>query len=121
MTPTSPLITALRAALTIAFVYYGLRKVMSAEADVAIYEAIGLGQFPRYITGSVELICAALLWVPGAQGFGALGLVGTMIVGTSALILFAGLPFWHLILLGAMAAVVAWSYHHQFAALLRQR
>jgi len=118
MTPTSPLITALRAALTIAFVYYGLRKVMSAEADVAIYEAIGFGQLPRYITGSVELSCSALLWVPRAQVFGAVGLVGTMIIGTSALVLFAGLPFWHLILLGAMAAIVAWAYRHQLGTLL---
>lgn len=118
MTPTAPLITALRVALTAAFIYYGLRKVLSAEADVLIYEAIGFGQFPRYITGSVELACAALLWVPRAQFFGALGLVGTMIVGTSALVLFAGLPFWHLIALGIMAGIVAWAYRHQIGALL---
>ena len=118
MTATSPLITVLRVALTFAFLYYGLRKVGSADADVAIYEAIGFGQFPRYITGSVEMICALLLWVPRAQVFGALGLVGTMIIGTSALVLFAGLPFWHLILLGATAALVAWAYRHQLRILV---
>lgn len=117
MSANHPIITALRVILTIAFLYYGLRKVMSAEADVAIYEAIGFGQFPRYITGSVELAFAALLWVPRAQVFGAIGLVGTMIVGTSALVLFAGLPFWHLILLGIMAAVVAWAFRHQLSFL----
>lgn len=119
MTPTHPFITALRMILTIAFVYYGLRKVLSAEADVLIYEAIGFGQFPRYITGSVELICAALLWVPRCQVFGALGLVGTMIIGTSALVFFAGLPFWHLILLGIMAAIVAWAFRKQAIRLLQ--
>jgi len=118
MTSTSTIITALRVLLTVAFLYYGLRKVLSAEADVLIYEAIGFGQFPRYITGSVEIICALLLWVPRAQFFGAIGLVGTMIIGTSALVLFAGLPFWHLILLGAMAATVAWAYRHQLFAVL---
>lgn len=118
MNPTAPLITVLRIALTVAFLYYGLRKVLSAEADVLIYDAIGFGQFPRYITGSVEMIFAGLLWVPRAQVFGALGLVGTMIVGTSALVLFAGLPFWHLILLGAMAGTVAWAFRHQLGDLL---
>ena len=107
------IITGLRVILTAAFIYYGLRKVGSAPTDVAIYEAIGFGQLPRYITGSVELIFAALLWVPRMQVFGALGLVGTMIIGTSALVLFAGLPFWHLILLGAMAATVAYAYRDQ--------
>ncbi|SEW31635.1 DoxX-like family protein [Cognatiyoonia koreensis] len=111
-------ILALRIGLTLAFVYFGLRKVLSDPADVAIYEAIGFGQFPRYITGSVELLCAGLLWMPGLQGIGAAGLVGTMIVGTSALTLFAGMPFWHLIGLGIMAATVAWSYRHQFGAFL---
>jgi len=71
------IITGLRVILTAAFIYYGLRKVGSAPADVAIYEAIGFGQFP------------------------------------SALVLFAGLPFWHLILLGAMAATVAYAYRDQ--------
>lgn len=120
MTQTSPFITALRILLTAAFVYYGLRKVMSVEADVLIYEAIGFGQFPRFITGSIELICAALLWVPRFQVWGALGLVGTMIVGTSALVLFAGLPFWHLILLGVIAGWVVWAYRHQIQPYLRK-
>ena len=44
-------LAALRAALTIAFVYFGLRKLTGHSTDVAIYEAIGFGQFPRYVTG----------------------------------------------------------------------
>ena len=62
MTKTSPFMTALRAALTLAFLYFGLRKLGSFNTDVAIYEAIGFGQFPRYITGSIEIIGAGLLW-----------------------------------------------------------
>lgn len=113
------LITALRGILTAAFLYFGLRKLTSGAADVAIYEAIGFGQFPRYITGSVEVICAGLLWVPGVQGWAALGLLATMCIGTTALIVFAGLPFWHLIVLGTLAAVVAYAYRSQFPMLRR--
>ncbi len=107
------IIAFLRAALTVAFLYFGLRKLLSGAADVAIYDAIGFGQWPRYVTGTVEVACAIGLWFPGIQGLAALGLMATVIVGTFALVFFTTLPFWHLILLAACAAVVAWSYAGQ--------
>jgi hypothetical protein len=45
MTPEPPFMTALRAAFTLAFLYFGLRKLGSLSTDVAIHEAIGFGQF----------------------------------------------------------------------------
>ena len=107
------LVFALQIALTLAFLYFGGRKLISHPLDVAIYDAIGFGQWPRFVTGSVEVACAIALWIPGLQVYAALGLVGTMIVGTTALIVFAGLPFWHLIILGAMALTVAFAYRGQ--------
>lgn len=109
---TAPL-PALRAALTFAFLYYGAGKLMSAPSDVAIYEAIGFGQWPRFVTGSVEVVCALGLWLPGWQGRAAAALVATMAVGTFALTAFTTLPFWHLPLLGAAAATVAIAFRHQ--------
>lgn len=111
-------LSSLRAALTLVFLYYGLRKVISDPADVAIYQAIGFGQFPRYITGSVEVACALGLWWRGYEGIAAAGLVATMCIGTFALVAFAGLPFWHLIVLGGAAAVVAGTFRHQFPRFL---
>ena len=99
----------LRVALTAAFLYYGLRKLLSGAPDVAIYDALGFGQWPRYVTGTVETVCALGLWVPVWRVLAALGLVGTMIVGTSALVLFTDMPFWHLPLLGIGAAVLAYA------------
>jgi len=99
---------ALRAALTLAFLYFGGRKLISHPLDVAIYEAIGKGQWPRFITGSVEVLAAGLLWaVPWA---GAALIIATMAVGTSALVLFTDLPFWHLPALAALAALVLWQH-----------
>lgn len=109
----------MRAGLVVSFVYYGLRKVTGAAADVAIYDAIGFGQWPRPITGSVELFAAALLCVPGLTGMGATLLVGTMITGTSALVLFTDLPFWHLPLLGALSALLAWHHRNDLARIAR--
>ena len=112
------LLLGLRIALTLAFLYFGLRKMISYETDVAIYDAIGFGQFPRYITGSVELIGAALLWVRGAQVFAGLLLTATMIIGLSALLIWVGPPYWHMLVLMAGSAVVAWEYREDFRRFL---
>ncbi len=119
MTPTSPYMTALRVTLTIAFLYFGLRKLGSFPTDVAIYEAIGMGQFPRYITGSVEFAGAGLLWWRGWEGLAALLLLGTMIVGLSALLIWVGPPYWHMLVLMVGAASVTWAYRGQVIALVK--
>ncbi|WP_342068803.1 hypothetical protein [Yoonia algicola] len=118
MTKTSPFMTALRAALTLAFLYFGMRKLGSFSTDVAIYEAIGFGQFPRYITGSIEVIGAGLLWVRGWEGLAGLLLLGTMIVGLSALLIWVGPPYWHMLMLMVGTGTVAWSYKEQIARLI---
>ena len=110
--------TALRAALTIAFLYFGLRKLGSFSTDVAIYEAIGFGQFPRYITGSIEVIGAGLLWLRGWEGFAASLLLGTMIVGLSALLIWVGPPYWHMLVLMVGTGSVAWGHRDQIIGLI---
>ena len=112
------LLTALRAALTLAFLYFGLRKLGGFSTDVAIYEAIGFGQFPRYITGSVEVIGAGLLWRRGREGIAGLLLLGTMIVGLSALLIWVGPPYWHMLLLIVGTGTVALAYRDQIARMI---
>lgn len=119
MTQHHPALTALRAALTIAFLYFGIRKLIGYHVDVAIYDAIGFGQFPRYITGSVELLGAGLLWVRGAQAIAGLLLMATMIVGLCALLIWVGPPYWHMLVLMAGAAMVAWFWRGQILDLIR--
>lgn len=117
MTKTTAL-TALRAVLTLAFLYFGLRKLGSFPTDVAIYQSIGFGQFPRYITGSVEVIGAVLLWLRGWRGAAGLILLVTMLIGLSALLIWVGPPYWHMLLLIAGTATVAWAYRDETANLL---
>ena len=112
------LIPLVRAALTVAFLYFGLRKLTSGAADVAIYDAIGFGQWPRYVTGTVEVAAAIGLWVPGLQGIAALLLMATVMVGTLALLLFTTLPFWHLVVLTIACAAVAYAHTAQIGARL---
>lgn len=112
-------ITILRAALTVAFLYFGIRKLIGYHVDVGIYEAIGFGQFPRYITGSVEVIGTALLWMRGAEGFAGLLLLATMLIGLSALLIWVGPPYWHMFALIAGTGTVAWAYRAQPLRLMR--
>ena len=112
------LLFGLRTALTLAFIYYGLRKLGSDPRDVAIYDAIGFGQFPRYITGSVELLGAALLWVRGWQGVGGALLCATICIGLTALLLWVGPPYWHMLSLIAGSGAVAYAYRSDLMAKL---
>jgi hypothetical protein len=111
--------TLLRAALTLAFLYFGLRKLGSFSTDVAIYDAIGFGQFPRYITGSIEVIGAGLLWWRGWEGIAGILLLGTMIVGLSALLIWVGPPYWHMLMLMVGTGTVAYGYREQIIRLIR--
>lgn len=111
--------TPLKSALTLAFLYFGLRKLTGYHVDVAIYEAIGFGQFPRFVTGSVEVIGAALLWKRGAEGFAGLLLLATMIIGLSALLIWVGPPYWHMLVLILGTGTVAWAYRQQYLRLIR--
>ena len=115
---TAHLLTALRMTLTVLFLYFGLRKLLGGAADIAIYDDFGFGQWPRYVTGSVEVTAAFLLWLPGAQALAALLLTATMITGLSGLLLFTDRPFWHLIALGLASATLVLAYRDQLIRLL---
>ncbi|MEJ6404011.1 hypothetical protein [Yoonia sp. 2307UL14-13] len=112
-------ITLLKTALTVAFLYFGIRKLIGYHVDIGIYEAIGFGQFPRYITGSVEVLGAILLWVRGAEGFAGMLLLTTICIGLSALLIWVGPPYWHMFVLIAGTSSVVWIYRDQFQRLIR--
>ncbi|MFQ6547257.1 DoxX family membrane protein [Aestuariibius sp. 2305UL40-4] len=119
MTPTTDhRLTALRVTLTALFLYFGLRKLLGGTADIEIYNDLGFGQWPRYVTGSVEVTAALLLWLPGAQAIAGLLLVATMITGLSGLLLFTDRAFWHLIVLGFASAAIVIAYRHQLVRFL---
>jgi uncharacterized membrane protein len=45
---------------------------------VGLFDAIGIGQWFRYVTGSIEVVSAVALLVPAWAAFGALVLIPTM-------------------------------------------
>jgi putative oxidoreductase len=61
------------------FLLAGGSKLLGAPAMVALFNAIGIGQWFRYVTGLIEVGSALALLVPSIAVFGALALVPTMI------------------------------------------
>jgi putative oxidoreductase len=66
-------------ALAAMFVMAGASKLVGTAPMVALFNAIGIGQWFRYATGLIEVGSAIALLVPRAAVFGALVLVPTMI------------------------------------------
>lgn len=109
----------LRALLTVAFVAAGLAKLAGVEMMVATYDAIGVGQWFRYVTGTIEVGSAVLLWLPRRQALGA-ALLGATMVGAVLAHLFvlgaaSGLPA---VILSLICAAVLYLHRDQIPATL---
>ena len=95
------------------FLLAGGSKLLGAPAMVALFDAIGIGQWFRYLTGLIEVGSALALLVPSIAVFGALALVATMVGAiVTHLLIVEGSPAVPAILLLGSAAVV-WTRRHQ--------
>jgi hypothetical protein len=103
------------------FLFAGGLKLTGAPAMVGLFDAIGVGQWFRYVTGSIEVVSAVALLVPAWAVFGALLLIPTMI----------GAVFTHLLIVGGSAVpaavllvgslAIAWARREQLASVLSRQ
>jgi putative oxidoreductase len=100
------------------FLLAGGMKLAGAPAMTQLFEAVGVGQWFRFVTGSLEVLGAALLLVPRACGLGAL-LLACVMVGAVATHLFVigGSPLMAAALL-ALCCVIAWGRRGRTSRLL---
>jgi putative oxidoreductase len=100
------------------FLFAGGSKLAGVSAMVALFDAVGVGQWLRYATGLIEVSSAVALLVPSLAPFGALALVATMIGAIAAhLFVIGGSPAAPIVLLlGSLA--VTWARRDQLAAVL---
>ena len=90
------------------FLMVGFFKLSGDPRMVGLFDAIGLGQWFRYVTGSLEVLGAVLLLVPRLSGLGALLLVGVMLGAVPThLFVVGGSPLPAIILL-IVTGVTAW-------------
>ncbi len=109
-------ILAIKVLVTLAFVAAGGAKLIGAEMMVATFDAVGVGQWFRYVTGLIEVGAAVLLWVPGLQLIGAGLLVVTMIGAVIAHLAILGPSAVPALILGVLSAVIGWWHKKQAAA-----
>ena len=104
---------AVQIALAGMFLLAGSSKLLGAAEMVALFDAIGVGQWFRYVTGLIEVSSAIALLVPSFAVFGALALVATMVGAiVTHLFIVGGSPAMPAILLLGAAAVV-WARRHR--------
>jgi putative oxidoreductase len=108
-------------ALAAMFLFVGRLKLTGAPEMVGLFDAIGIGQWFRYVTGSIEVISAVALLVPALAAFGALVLIPTMLGAViTHLFIVGGSPVPATVLLiGSLA--IAWSRRDQLATVLWRR
>ena len=91
------------------FLMAGTLKVTGNPQMVQMFGVIGLGQWFRYVTGTIEVVGAILLLIPGAAVFGAVPLAATMAGAIIAhLFVIGGNPAVPIVLL-AITSTVAWA------------
>ncbi len=86
------LISGLRLAMVLVFVGGGIMKLAGAAVMVQLFSDIGVGQWLRYVVGTLELLGGATLLVPGWGGLAALGLIVMMIGAAMAELLIIRRP-----------------------------
>jgi hypothetical protein len=106
------------------FLMVGFLKLSGNPQLVGLFEAIGIGQWFRYLTGATEVAGAFLLLIPRTSGLGALLLAGVMACAVvTHLFIVGGSPLGATILL-VVTTVVAWGRRQRTKNLLaglRQR
>ena len=100
------------------FLMVGFLKLSGNAQLVALFESIGIGQWFRYLTGSLEIAGALLLLIPHTSGFGALMLAGVMAGAIlTHVFIVGGSPLAAVILL-VVTGIVAWGRRERTKNLL---
>ena len=108
----------LRILLSIAFLGAGGAKLAGVDMMVMTFDQIGWGQGFRYLTGAIEVIGVALLWLPRRQVIGAAVLGGTMLGAVLTHWLILGPSAVPAMVLGLLCSAVLYIYRTQIPEVL---
>ena len=112
---------ALEALLALTFAMAGLAKMGGDQAMVEMFATIGVGQWFRYVVGTLELAGAAGVMIPRLSGLAALGLIGLMAGATATNVLVLGASPLLPIALLVVSALVVWGRWSQIRILFMNR
>ncbi len=117
--PANIALWSLQTLLALAFAMAASGKLAGNPDMVGLFDAIGVGQWFRYLTGILELVGAVSLFIPRTRFAGAV-LLATVMLGAVATHLFVlhNAPTAPLVLF-ALVGVVAWGRRKEALALVR--
>jgi putative oxidoreductase len=108
----------LQALVALTFVAAGSGKLLGSADMIALFDAVGIGQWFRYVTALLEVVGGVLLVVPGKTAFGAVLLAcvmaGAVVAHLTVLHTAATVP----LVLFALTALIAWGRRSQLTGLL---
>jgi len=100
------------------FLMVGFLKLSGNPQMVGLFDAIGIGQWFRYLTGTLEVAGAILLLIPRTSGLAALMLAGVMACAiVTHVFVVGGSPLMATILL-VVTVFVAWGRWQRTTRLL---
>jgi uncharacterized membrane protein YphA (DoxX/SURF4 family) len=99
--------------LTLAFIGAGGGKLVGVEMMIMTFDQIGFGQWLRYLTGLIEVLGVALLWMPRKQVIGAVLLGGTMVGAVMTHWFILGPSAVPAIVVGLVCTTVIYIYRYQ--------
>ena len=98
---------SLQAVLAFQFAGGGLLKLTGSPEMVELFAAVGVGQWLRYMVGTLEVAGAVGLLVPRLSGLAALGLAALLVGATATNLLVLGESPWLPIGLLLVSALIA--------------
>jgi putative oxidoreductase len=88
------------------FLLSGSLKLAGVPMMVQMFGVIGLGQWFRYLTGTIEVVAAVLLLIPSVAAYGAAVLAVTMVGAIlTHLFIIGGSPIVPILLLASTMAI----------------
>jgi len=99
------------------FLMVGFLKLSGDARLIGLFQAIGLGQWFRYLTGSLEVAGAILLLIPRTSGLGALMLACIMICAVATHVFIVGGSPQPAVILLIVTGIIAWGRHHRMSSL----
>ncbi len=100
------------------FLMVGFLKLKGDPQLVGLFGAIGIGQWFRYLTGTLEVVGAIMLLIPRTSGLAALMLAGIMLCAVvTHVFIVGGSPLGATILL-VVTGFIAWGRRQRTMSLL---
>jgi uncharacterized membrane protein YphA (DoxX/SURF4 family) len=99
-------IWALRIVLGLAFILFALMKLSGREAMIAEFDAVGLGQWFRYFTATLELIGGILVLIPSVSVFGAILMLVVDLGALVAQVTILHIDWIHTVVIAALVALL---------------